>query len=409
MPGQLIQAGIHHLLCAERYVDGLGPGSHFRPRSAFGPSGRRSGRNELLISPDLSRRVAYVGAMVDPDTRTTPVRILTRNPGELLKKDMYLEAVIHTRTDKNILTVPVSAVLHDSENEPFVYVEVRPARIRAASRGCGRAAERRRGDTKRTERRRKSGFGRQRVSAVRQQLSIGPSGMISRLVSFALSQRFLIVIASLALMVWGAIAFQRLPIDAYPDLSPPHVEIITQWPGHASEEVERLITIPLEIEMNGIPRLESLRSISLYGLSSVQMNFRVWRRSLLRAGAGLRTGCQCQHASRRYAEPVSPVQSERVDLSLCSAEPGSNPAGTEDYRGLGARPRIPVNTRGGGRLWLWRHDHAVPGAARSEQAAYLRYFRRAGAATTWREQRERGRRLLLTGRPDLLYSRTRIG
>jgi cobalt-zinc-cadmium resistance protein CzcA len=97
--------------------------------------------------------------------------------------------------------------------------------------------------------------------------------MISRLVSFALSQRFLIVIASLALMVWGAIAFQRLPIDAYPDLSPPHVEIITQWPGHAAEEVERLITIPIEIEMNGIPRLESLRSISLYGLSSVQMNF----------------------------------------------------------------------------------------------------------------------------------------
>ncbi len=97
--------------------------------------------------------------------------------------------------------------------------------------------------------------------------------MISRLVSFALSQRFLIVIASLALMVWGAIAFQRLPIDAYPDLSPPHVEIITQWPGHAAEEVERLITIPIEIEMNGIPQLESLRSISLYGLSSVQMNF----------------------------------------------------------------------------------------------------------------------------------------
>src|SRR5581483_11335543 len=97
--------------------------------------------------------------------------------------------------------------------------------------------------------------------------------MIARLVSFALSQRFLIVIASLALMIWGAIAFQRLPIDAYPDLSPPHVEIITQWPGHAAEEVERLITIPIEIEMNGIPRLESLRSISLYGLSSVQMNF----------------------------------------------------------------------------------------------------------------------------------------
>jgi heavy metal efflux system protein len=97
--------------------------------------------------------------------------------------------------------------------------------------------------------------------------------MIARIVSFALSQRFLIVMACLMLMVWGAYSFRNLPIDAYPDLSPPHVEIVTQWPGHAAEEVERLVTIPIEIEMNGIPRLEALRSISLYGLSSVQMNF----------------------------------------------------------------------------------------------------------------------------------------
>jgi cobalt-zinc-cadmium resistance protein CzcA len=97
--------------------------------------------------------------------------------------------------------------------------------------------------------------------------------MIAKLVSFALRQRFLIVIASLALMVWGVLSFEKLPIDAYPDLSPPHVEIITQWPGHAAEEVERLVTIPLEIEMNGIPRLEDLRSISLYGLSAIEINF----------------------------------------------------------------------------------------------------------------------------------------
>ena len=97
--------------------------------------------------------------------------------------------------------------------------------------------------------------------------------MIARLVSFALKQPFLIIVAALALMLWGAWSFQKLPIDAYPDLSPPHVELITQWPGHASEEVERLVTIPLEIEMNGIPRLDSLRSISLYGLSFIAMNF----------------------------------------------------------------------------------------------------------------------------------------
>jgi heavy metal efflux system protein len=97
--------------------------------------------------------------------------------------------------------------------------------------------------------------------------------MIARIVSFALSQRFVIIMAALALMFWGAISFEKLPIDAYPDLSPPHVEIITQWPGHAAEEVERLISIPLEVEMNGIPKIEALRSISLYGLSALEMNF----------------------------------------------------------------------------------------------------------------------------------------
>ena len=97
--------------------------------------------------------------------------------------------------------------------------------------------------------------------------------MISRIVSFALSQRFVILVAALAVIVWGVISFSRLPIDAYPDLSPPHVEIITQWPGHAAEEIERLISVPLEVEMNGIPKIEALRSISLYGLSSIEMNF----------------------------------------------------------------------------------------------------------------------------------------
>src|SRR5512140_3171038 len=97
--------------------------------------------------------------------------------------------------------------------------------------------------------------------------------MINRLVSFALSQRFIVIVAMLCLAVWGIVSFRNLPIDAYHDLAPPRVQIVTQWPGHAAEEVERLITIPLEVEMNGVPRLEALRSISLYGLSSVTMNF----------------------------------------------------------------------------------------------------------------------------------------
>jgi len=97
--------------------------------------------------------------------------------------------------------------------------------------------------------------------------------MIHRIVEFALRQRFLILLLVVALIVGGSISFQHMPVDAYPDLSPPMVELITQWPGHASEEVERLITIPLEVEMNGVPHMRVMRSISLYGLSDVIMTF----------------------------------------------------------------------------------------------------------------------------------------
>ena len=74
-------------------------------------------------------QVAYVGAFVDPATRTTPVRIVTRNPEGLLKKDMFVEAVVHTSTQKNLLSVPLSAVLRDDKNEPIVYVEAEPGKF----------------------------------------------------------------------------------------------------------------------------------------------------------------------------------------------------------------------------------------------------------------------------------------
>ena len=71
--------------------------------------------------------------------------------------------------------------------------------------------------------------------------------MIHHVVQFALRQRFLVLMLVVLVVVAGALSFQRMPVDAYPDLSPPMVEIITQWPGHAAEEVERLVTLPLEV------------------------------------------------------------------------------------------------------------------------------------------------------------------
>jgi cobalt-zinc-cadmium resistance protein CzcA len=97
--------------------------------------------------------------------------------------------------------------------------------------------------------------------------------MIHRIVQFALNQRFLVLMLTAFIVVVGVVSFERMPVDAYPDLSPPMVEIITQWPGHAAEEVERLVTLPIEVEMNGVPKLVFMRSISLYGLSDVILTF----------------------------------------------------------------------------------------------------------------------------------------
>lgn len=96
---------------------------------------------------------------------------------------------------------------------------------------------------------------------------------VHRIVRGALAQPLLVLLLTLTLVAVGIWSLTRLPVDAYPDISPPMVEVVTQWPGHAAEEVERLITVPVENEMNGLPNLKVVRSMSLYGLSDVRLTF----------------------------------------------------------------------------------------------------------------------------------------
>src|SRR5689334_19505048 len=93
------------------------------------------------------------------------------------------------------------------------------------------------------------------------------------LVAAALQQRVLVIILAAALMVGGLFAYKTLNIEAYPDPVPPLVDIITQNPGQSSEEIERYITIPIEIQMAGIPNVQAVRTISLFGLSDVKVQF----------------------------------------------------------------------------------------------------------------------------------------
>jgi cobalt-zinc-cadmium resistance protein CzcA len=97
--------------------------------------------------------------------------------------------------------------------------------------------------------------------------------MIRRLVDFALDNRFIVAALTILLLLWGSISFHNLPVEAYPDVADNYVQVITQWPGRAAEEVEQQVTIPIEIQMNGIPHLVHLRSFSLFGLSSLTLIF----------------------------------------------------------------------------------------------------------------------------------------
>src|ERR1700735_2127809 len=97
--------------------------------------------------------------------------------------------------------------------------------------------------------------------------------MIRRVVDFALNNRLLVLGLAGVLFVWGIISFHNLPIEAYPDVADHYVEIITQWPGSAAEQIEQQVTIPLETGMDGIPGIVHLRSFSLFGLSDLKLIF----------------------------------------------------------------------------------------------------------------------------------------
>jgi len=97
--------------------------------------------------------------------------------------------------------------------------------------------------------------------------------MIRALVDFALNNKFIVLAFAGLLTAWGAVSFHNLPVEAYPDIADNYVAIISQWPGRSAEEVEQQVTIPIEIQMNGIPHLSIVRSESIFGLSLINLIF----------------------------------------------------------------------------------------------------------------------------------------
>jgi len=96
---------------------------------------------------------------------------------------------------------------------------------------------------------------------------------ILSIVSFSLKNRFFVFFGTIVLVISGVVSYLNTPIEAFPDVINPRVQIITQWPGRSTEEIEKFVTIPLEVELNSVPGKTSLRSISLFGLSVVTVMF----------------------------------------------------------------------------------------------------------------------------------------
>jgi cobalt-zinc-cadmium resistance protein CzcA len=97
--------------------------------------------------------------------------------------------------------------------------------------------------------------------------------MIRALVDFALNNKFIVLALATLLTLWGAVSFHNLPVEAYPDIADPYVTVISQWPGRSAEEVEQLVTIPIETQMGGIAHLSIMRSESIFGLSLITLIF----------------------------------------------------------------------------------------------------------------------------------------
>ena len=97
--------------------------------------------------------------------------------------------------------------------------------------------------------------------------------IIKKIIAFSLKNKIFIFLATFLLIVWGAIAFKNIPVEAFPDVTNTEISIITQWPGRSAEEVEKYVSIPIEIAMNPVQRKESVRSTTVFGLSVVKVIF----------------------------------------------------------------------------------------------------------------------------------------
>src|SRR5664280_206618 len=156
--------------------------------------------------------------------------------------------------------------------------------------------------------------------------------MIERLILFALKQRLLIAVAVVALVAFGAYAYTKLPIDAFPDVTNIQVQIITQAPGRSPEEVEKFVTFPMETQMMGLPKVTDIRSLSKFGLSLITVVFDDSVDIYLARQLVLERLIEAKEKLPRGVDPVmGPISTGLGEIYQYTLEkPGDGPLNAED-------------------------------------------------------------------------------
>ena len=225
--------------------------------------------------------------------------------------------------------------------------------------------------------------------------------MIRALVDFALNNKFVVLAVALLLLGWGAISFHNLPVEAYPDIADNYVTVITQWPGRSAEEVEQQVTIPIEIQMAGMPHMTFLRSESIFGLSFVIMIFddssvNDWNRQKV-----LERLTQVNLPPGQNLQPQIGTDWSTTGqiywYTLRSTNPRYDLMELTVARRLGSPEAVQVRSQRGGRFRLRRHGARVSGARRPEQTGLVWIEHRPGGTAALQQQHQRRRQLCGSG------------
>ena len=231
--------------------------------------------------------------------------------------------------------------------------------------------------------------------------------MVRKLIEWALDNPLVVVLISLSMAIIGIYSFLNVNVEAYPDPAPAIVEVFAQFPGASAEEVERQVTIPLEVTFAGMPGLKSIHSKSLYGLSDLKMNWNYGSRWTYEAGAaGSHQSPGDDLAAAAYGRDAANLarisDGRNLPLRASHAEGLERPRGlhaqrSESAPGLGDGAGVPRGAANCRRLQLGRHRPTLRNPTRSRPSAPLRHHAGAAAGGDLQQQRHGRRRLRQPG------------